>query len=59
MHVAVKDEGRVKVIFDNCDSDKWVTKPKNPKNKELGINVVLRKKEVWVEQEEALKLKEG
>ena len=59
MHVAVKDEGRVKVIFDNCDGDKWVTKPKNPKNKELGINVVLRKKEVWVEQEEALKLKEG
>jgi glutamyl-tRNA synthetase len=60
MHVAVKDEGRVKVIFDNCDDgDKWVTKPKNPKNKELGVNVVLRKKEVWVEQEEALKLKEG
>jgi len=60
MHVAVNDEGRVKVIFDNCeDGDKWVTKPKNPKNKELGVNVVLRKKEVWLEQEEALKLKEG
>ena len=60
MHVAVNDEGRVKVIFDNCeDGDKWVTKPKNPKNKELGVNVILRKKEVWLEQEEALKLKEG
>ena len=40
MHVAVNDEGRVKVIFDNCeDGDKWVTKPKNPKNKELGVNL--------------------
>ena len=60
MHVAINDEARVKVIFDNCgDEDKWVTKPRHTKNKDLGVNVVLRKKEVWIDQEDAQKLAEN